>query len=119
MPEDYGEATFTPIRNSGQLYVPTAVAQNPRLGFSPGDDVRFRVLECGLLIAWRAGDLPTDELAVPPPDPARLPWPLTSTGATYDDLANPDGDDADDEDTHATVDTTDGDTHSTDAPTPN
>ena len=113
MTEDYGEASFTPIRNGGQLYVPTAVSQNPRLGFTPGDDVRFRVLDCGVLIAWRAGDLPTDELVVPPPTPDALPWPLSSTGATHDDLVDDhDGDEAD------RTDTVDVETASTDAPTP-
>ncbi|WP_227134591.1 hypothetical protein [Halorubellus salinus] len=109
MTGDYGEASFTPIRNGGQLYVPTAIAQNPRLGFDPGDDVRFRVLDCGVLIAWRAGDLPSDELVVPPPDPARLPWPLSSTGTTYHELTD------ERDDTHAEPD---ADTTSTNAPTP-
>lgn len=88
MPDEYAETTFAPLRNTGQMYIPQALADHPRLGFDPGDPVRLRVLECGAILAWRAGDLPTDTLVVPPPNPAELPWALSSTGTTYAELAD-------------------------------
>lgn len=83
---------MTPVRNTGQLYLPQALTDHPDLAFGPGDDVRLRVLECGAIFAWPAGELPIEPVVVPPPRPEALPWPLATTGATYEDLRDPDVD---------------------------